>query len=399
MPDPERPCPVCGRPAAVEVLRREGVPVHQNLLFGDPAQARNVTRGVLALSVCGGCGFAFNHAFDPCLLDYGTRYEGSQACSPEFSAQLDGLVRDLVAGGIRGRRILEVGCGAGTFLRRLVAYPGGENRGVGFDPAYLGPEVELGGRLRFYRRAYGEGCADGAADVVVCRHVIEHVADPLGLLRAMGETLARSGEPRLLVETPCLDWILDHQVAWDLFYEHCSLFTAAALITALGRAGFRPTSMRRLFGRQYLWAEGAPGPGGTHEPPGQGTVVARAQGLARGEAALIAARRALLERQRRRGPVAVWGAGAKGATFCNLVDPTGERVACVVDVNPRKQGRYVAGTGHPIASPAQAGEAGIAVAIVLNPNYVAEVRAELRRLRLQAVVIDLMKEGDGARCS
>jgi hypothetical protein len=59
----------------------------------------------------------------------------------------------------------------------------------------------------------------------------------------------------------------------------------------------------------------------------------------------------------------------------------------------------VAGTGHPIASPAQASEAGVAVVLTLNPNYVAEVRAELSRLGSQAVVIGLMRADGDARCS
>jgi hypothetical protein len=91
-----------------------------------------------------------------------------------------------------------------------------------------------------------------------------------------------------------------------------------------------------------------------------------------------------------RGPVFVWGAGAKGVTFCNLADPDLSRLAGVIDVNPAKQVKFLPGTAHPIVSPAHA--VGAAAVLVLNPNYVAEVRATVENLGSRAEVIDLMQE-------
>ena len=104
--------------------------------------------------------------------------------------------------------------------------PGAANTGVGFDPAYRGPDVDCSGRARFERRFYGPECADTAADVVVCRHVIEHVPRPVELLRTVRQALAASPHARVYLETPDAAWILRNQVLCDLFYEHCSLFTA-----------------------------------------------------------------------------------------------------------------------------------------------------------------------------
>src|SRR5262249_44790366 len=149
-----------------------------------------------------------------------------------------GLVRELVEGrGVRGCRVVEVGCGKGGFLRRLVAWPGAGNVGLGFDPSYAGPPTDLGGRLRFFRRFFDAGI-NLAADIVVCRHVLEPVADPPSLLRSVRTALVASPHARVFFETPCVEWILRRQVAWDFFYEHCSLFTADALATAFSAAGF-----------------------------------------------------------------------------------------------------------------------------------------------------------------
>jgi SAM-dependent methyltransferase len=391
------PCPVCGG-ATAAFLRRPSVPVHQNLLHADPAAARAATRGVLDLCLCAGCGFAFNAAFDPGLLDYGREYDNTQTFSASFAGHVDALVDDLVGRhGVRGCRVVEVGCGKGTFLKRLVARGGPGTTGLGFDPTYTGPETDLGGRVRFHRRFYDAGAAAAPADVVVCRHVIEHVPRPLELLRAVRQALGRSPAARVFFETPCLEWILRRRVTWDFFYEHCSLFTAGALAAAFARAGFAVTAVRKVFGEQYLWLEGRVTSDGVHEgagaprPTPHAPLVELARRCADEEPRTVAAWGEQLRRLRRRGPVALWGAGAKGVTFCNLADPDAAGIACVVDVNPAKQGQFVAGTGHPIVAPEQLAAAGVASVLVLNPNYLEEIAAQLARLRVGAAVVDLMR--------
>jgi hypothetical protein len=345
------------------------------------------------MRLCADCGFAFNAAFRAELLDYGADYDNTQTCSPAFDAYVDALVRELVEGrGVRGRRVAEVGCGKGAFLRKLVAYPGAGNTGVGYDTSYVGPGSDLEGRLRF-RRVYFDGSAE-AAEAVVCRHVIEHVADPADLLRPVRAGCA-AGAP-VFFETPCLEWILRGRVFWDFFYEHCSLFTAHSLAVALTRAGFGDIEVCHVFGGQYLWlcARAAPpGPAGVRPRPSS-EVARLARAFAHHEPALAASWRELVRRRSAAGPVALWGAGAKGVTFCNLVDPEGELLDRVVDVNPAKQGRYVAGTGHAIVGPDAA--RGVATVVVLNPNYTAEVAAELARRGSRAVVLDATPEGEQA---
>lgn len=373
-------CPVCASTRVDEFLRRGAVPVHQNLVFRDPAAAASVRRGDLSMSACSSCGFVFNGAFDPSLLAYGEDYDNTQDCSPAFSAHLDALAARVVSGrGVRGARIVEVGCGKGGFLRRLVAADAG-NTGVGFDPSHQGPGSELGGRLRFERRFYDSACADVPADAVVCRHVIEHVADPVALLRAVRDALANSPGAKVFFETPCVDWILRGGVVWDFFYEHCSLFTLASLTTAFEAAGFVVEEKRHVFDGQYLWIEARPStaPALVTKLPGDTPALARA--FSRDEPLTLARWRDQAARAREAGKVAVWGAGAKGATFANLVDPRRETLDCLIDVNPRKRGTFLAGTGHPIVAPEDAAARGVAGAVLMNPNYRAEIEAQLARL-------------------
>lgn len=382
-------CPVCAANLFSEFLTREQVPVHQNLLMRDQAAALAIPRGDLSLVACHECGFIFNSAFDPRKIMYGEDYENTQACSPSFNEHLDGLVRRMVMEqNVRDCHVVEVGCGNGLFLRKLVAYDGAGNRGSGFDPSYRGPESEMDGRLRFSARYYDSECADVPADVIVCRHVIEHVPRPLQMLEDIKKALARSPRARIFFETPCVEWILENLVVWDFFYEHCSYFSAASLSTAFEAAGFEVQSVEHVFEGQYLWLEATVPKTrqSIHKRPG--TVVAQAQKFAQLEAKLKEEWRRKIRAYAAEEKVALWGAGAKGVTFANLIDGSRQLIDCVVDLNPLKQGHYVPGTGHPIVSYQTLTARGVSTAILMNPNYREENLALLRAAQAKVRLID-----------
>ena len=383
-------CPVCRSPDVRQFLERESVPAQQNVLMPDRPSALAVVRGGLRLAACGACGFVFNRAFEPEKISYGDSYDNNQSCSPAFAAHVAGLVRHLVEErGLRGARIVEVGCGDGSFLRQLVE-AGAGNSGIGFDTSYKGPAEDLGGRVRFVREHFGPAHEGVAADAVVCRHVIEHVADPVALLRSIRHLLPAAG---VFFETPDVEWILQRRAVWDFFYEHCSYFSAASLTTAFGAAGFRVECVRRVFEEQYLWIEAEPEPAPAARRPARdaGRVPALAAEFGEAERRLVGRWRALVGRLAAAGGVALWGAGAKGVTFANLVDPHRRLIDCVADIYPVKQGRYVPGTGHRIVAHAELARRGVRTVLLMNPNYYGEVAATLARARSGAELIDLME--------
>jgi len=378
-------CPLCESRELAGFLHRPAVPVHQNLLLNSPEQARSITRGDLEMVVCSHCGFVFNRAFDHSLLSYGQDYDNNQACSSSFQQHLDGLVALLLdEKGVRNRQVVEVGCGQGAFLRRLVEE--GDNRGVGFDPSYTGTEQVADGRMRFESRYYDESCTDVPADVVVCRHVIEHVPDPVELLRSVRAAIGDRSSAKVYFETPCVDWILSNTVIWDFFYEHCSLFTAESLSTAFQQAGFRVDEVRHVFGGQYLWLEAS---------PVESDVECRSENTQALATSYAIEEKSILQQWLQRilelsiqGRVALWGAGAKGTTFANLIDLECCMIDCLVDLNPNKQGKYVAGSGHLIVDPLQLGSRGVTHAVLMNPNYRQENEAILNRAGITTNLIE-----------
>lgn len=385
-------CPICGSADHVAFDRRPRVPVHQNGLCATREAALATPTGVLEMTGCRACGFVWNAAFEPELLVYDAAYENDQTCSPAFRAHFEDRAARVLAAmsDIRPARVVEVGCGQGDFLAHLSEAGGARiGRATGFDPAWRGADGEGPGRAAIHRRYYGPataGLAGGAPDAIVSRHTIEHVPDPVGFLSSLREAAGRDAPTRIFVETPCIGWVIANGQMQDLFYEHCSIFTAGSLARALRESGFGPARAGHVFGGQYLWAEG--GFGADEAPAPE---IPDFAGWEAAKARYVAHWRGVVEAAAERGPVYLWGGGSKGVTFTLLVDPHAERLAGAVDINPRKQGGHLPVTGLPIVAP-QALPASGATVIVMNPVYHAEIEAQARAVGRSARFVPLVPE-------
>jgi SAM-dependent methyltransferase len=371
-------------------VERLQVPVHQNQLVDSREAARSILRGDLRLHACFACGFVTNLGFDVGLLDYGATYDNDQSWSERFESYVDTLVDGMIASGVRRRRVVEIGCGKGYFLTRLCER--GDNTGVGVDATYVGPARSADGRVSFLRELYSERHAELGADVILCRHVIEHVIEPMRLIRSVRRSLEKRPGARVYFETPELRWILENLTVQDFFYEHCSYFTADSLAFAFRAAGFEVLEVQKVFEGQYLWLSAECGAAGLAMPsPTAADIEPLLRRYLSRETEVLTAWRERLATLRSKGRVAVWGAGAKGVTFLGLLDPRAELVEAVVDVNPRKQGRFLPGTGHSIISPEDLAARGIRSAWLMNRNYEAEVKTRLQEM---ASSVELLTEGD-----
>ena len=62
-------------------------------------------------------------------------------------------------------------------------------------------------------------------------------------------------------------------------------------------------------------------------------------------------------------------------------------IKCVIDINPQKQKRYIAGTGHQVIPPAEIGNYEIENIIIMNENYFDEIKKSINNDNIQLLVL------------
>ncbi len=103
--------------------------------------------------------------------------------------------------GIANRNALDLGCGAGTFLRHLKADTDFVPHGLDFCEDTFEDIVELTGRENYYYRLRMEDVDFGAKrfGLITLWGVLEHLVDPLSVLRCCAQALADGGRVMLLI--------------------------------------------------------------------------------------------------------------------------------------------------------------------------------------------------------
>jgi SAM-dependent methyltransferase len=275
------PCFLCGTEAA------DGVWETPDRAFGVPGTFRVVR--------CRGCGFLYQRprvADDALSACYPGQYPRHQEPSPRipfrgsarrlravryalsrwlgysrFRDPRPGLLTMLRARWLRGRleweclpwtgegRHLDVGCGSGAAL--------GVARALGWRVAGIEMAEAAAARARRFTDDLHVGDVlsapfeDGRFDVVTAFHVLEHVPDPVAVLRRMLGWLAPGG--LLIVEVPNAGGLGASLFgpAWSGLElpRHLSHFAPASLRRAVALAGGRVVWERqRAKPRHYLWS-------------------------------------------------------------------------------------------------------------------------------------------------
>ncbi len=376
-------CAACNAGGLRGFYRIDAIPVHSCLLVPTREAALAFPTRDLELAFCGACGFVQNRLFDPEVQDYSPDYEETQGFSPRFRRFLDELcAQQIERHALRGKTVLEIGCGKGEFLVALCERGG--CRGIGIDPAYR-PERTASraqARLTFIRERYGPEHLQLEADHICCRHTLEHIPDVLAFLQLVRRGIGARTDVTLFFELPDMERVLVEQAFWDIYYEHCSYFTTSTLTSLFHRAGFEVTDLWKAYDGQYLMLEARPATAPTAVAAPEAELARTAAQVASFEAGIRARRaalRAAADAWHRAGKtVVLWGSGSKAVGYLTTLGLKDE-IAAVVDINPRKHGRHLAGTGHEIVAPEALGHLRPDFVVVMNPIYVEEIRDDLQR--------------------
>lgn len=152
--------------------------------------------------------------------------------------------------------LIDVGCGNGQFLALM--------RGLGWEVLGVEPDAEAAKvakeefGLRVIPSTLEEAeLPDASADVITMNHVIEHVHDPIRLLKECQRVLKPRGT--VIVVTPNLD-SLGRRIfeaswrGWEV-PRHFHIFSHKSLKECVIRAGLQVNSLRSAArGARWMWA-------------------------------------------------------------------------------------------------------------------------------------------------
>lgn len=250
---------------AVDVLNADArCPVCKSTSSEFIGQARE---GV-TLRKCASCGLAFHNEFsnEAEMLQYYSHYYHEDNLS--FSSITQARFHTLLASFETYResnRILDIGCGAGHFLKVAIesgwgAY-GNEIASGAFE------QLSRIGVKPFFGELQSANYPDHFFDVVYCSEVLEHLLDPISLLSESVRILRPGG--LLYLTTPNYDSLSRRLLGskWRVFgKEHICYFTPQVLAGVLGMVGFSkvgvatrnidPHELRKLFQKRSVETDG-----------------------------------------------------------------------------------------------------------------------------------------------
>ncbi len=389
-------CPACGQRGLRVFFGEDSVPQNSCLLLDDPATAAGFPRGRLEIAFCHGCGFVTNTAFQPGSAEYSQRYEETQGFSGRFMAFAQELARRWVADyNLGNRTCLEIGCGKGEFLIEMVK--AGAGNCIGIDPGVHPERIEdpEADQIEWIIDFYDERYTHIDADVVICRHTLEHIPNVYEFMSGIRRAVGDRPETVVLFELPNVARILHEVAFWDIYYEHCSYFSLGSLARLFRRTGFEVVELSREYDDQYLLIAAHPSP----ITPGAGEPLVAEDDmdeLRQGVDNYRSGYQKLTDEWRDRlnalradgGKAVIWGSGSKGVSFISNLDITDEVVAAV-DINPHKWGKFMVGSNHEIVAPAALTEIKPDLVVAMNPIYLKEIQADLDALGVDAELVGL----------
>lgn len=327
-------CKVCQSGRTHKYFELRNSPGLQNVLYSSAEAAGNATAVSAEFWICERCLALFNPQFLEC--EYSTEYNNDQSHSAAYRAHLADVASLLRKYLTAGNRIVEIGCGNGLMLKLL--FESGLHGVVGYDPAHAKG-------LPFVRSEYWRPTG-GLCDALILRHTLEAVAGFRELLTNAVAELRPEGI--LYLELTNARFIVERAATVTLYHEYPQYFSETAAALLLDELGL------------YI-----------HD----------IQHFGAGEILGIVARRKLprmprsprLDKLSAFQNVCIWGVSGRTIHFLTNYGIGTSSIRYGVDIDPKKQGRYIPRTGQRIITPQECIASRPDAVVVLNERYVSEV--------------------------
>jgi len=278
-------------------------------------------------------------------------------------------------------KVLEVGCFDGSFLSLFKG-----RQLIGCEPNPMGKiAAERYGIEVVPRYFSADDFESSSIELVVMRHLIEHLPNPLEALESCRKIIKPNG--MLLIETPNIEHTLRRHVIGNFYHQHLHYFSRESLSLILRRAGFDVVAHGIKDFRQYVLA--------TKIENAQDTVDSSCAPYATMIRDQLEDYSRYLDKLRidisswldsNPGRVAIYGASSTATGIVHAGGIPHDRLAYLVDADPRKQGKVLPGTDCLVYSPEHLRDEPVETIIIASDFYKKEIKS-----MLQAKYSDVVK--------
>lgn len=261
--------------------------------------------------------------------------------------------------GLTGKKIIEVGCGQGEFLKTLAEFdvkPYGmeHKKELAERAAALGLDV-----YEHYPEGEDDRFKDAPYDAFTSFNFLEHQPDPYMYLRCIHHNLTEEGCG--LITVPSLEYIIDKKTYYEIIPDHIAYYTEESLRKLLERCGFDVVSC---------------------ETVNRDTISCLVKKTKRIDlSSVIDAHDDIVSQMQSAakdaGKLAIWGASHQGFTILSTCE-LDAYVDFIIDSAPFKQGRFSPASHIPIISPDDAVKEDPDTIIIIAPGYSDEIAGIIR---------------------
>ncbi len=224
------PCPVCESTQSQALVLLKDFPISNLELTENRAEALNAKVYDMTICMCQRCTHIYNKT--PIHIEYkseNTTYFTNTLQKLYIETLTSTLIEKY---DIKGKDIVEIGCGDGEFLKQLTKH---NNQCVGYEPSYKEPYTDQNLTIRNeYFTPHKH--LNHPVDWVVIRHVLEHFEDPFEFMeRGMPYYRQINPHVKFLIEVPNVDPTLESYRVNDFIHEHISHFSFSSIRYLLQR--------------------------------------------------------------------------------------------------------------------------------------------------------------------